>query len=200
MLGAIDGEATRSARHHGTDARVDAVATVEPEGRRAGPAHDGVLPVRGDAPRVGLRVVRAGGEFVADLRGAAVFDARLPMEVSGEARDAAAALDEAVDRLAHLPGPVFVVPDHDDAAVAVEQGRIGVQVEAGGVVEGDALAFRPVREGAFIDGPAGVRVPAAVAAGERELQRRIARYRTRRHQLRMRLARRADGEIGLPSR
>ncbi|RWF15287.1 MAG: hypothetical protein E5V85_01335 [Mesorhizobium sp.] len=78
-----------------------------------------------------------------------------------------AALDEAVDGIAHLPAPIFVVADDNRAAVAIQQ--IGEQVEIvlRRHVHPIPVPFGPDREMPVIGRPAGGCIFFAVAVGAR---------------------------------
>src|SRR5262249_28039755 len=66
--------------------------------------------------------------------------------VPREERGVAAPADEALDRVAHLPRPVLVVPDAQIEAVWVERVGTRVEVEAGEEVETNAPRPRPGAE------------------------------------------------------
>src|SRR5690606_29951727 len=67
----------------------------------------------------------------------------LPQEIAAEARKAAASLDEFLHRLAHVPGPVFVMADGYETGIVVEDFGAVVQVGLGDDVEIVAFALGP---------------------------------------------------------
>ena len=63
--------------------------------------------------------------------------------------------DIGVDRVAHLPGPVFVMADEHDAIVAVEDFRREMELVLAGKIDGVAGALGPAEEMAVVARPAG---------------------------------------------
>ncbi len=129
---------------------------LRPEGLGAWPTHQPIFPIGGHPAlvrRAHERIALARIGFVADLRSAIVFEANLPEEISGEASDVAALLDIAVDRLAHFPGPIFIMADEHDAGIMAEEFGIGVEIVLARIVDRVAVRLRPHREAALIGRP-----------------------------------------------
>ena len=92
----------------------------------------------------------------------------------------AAALDIGVDGVAHLPGPVFVVADEDDAVVAVEKLGLEMQFVLAGEIDRVACPLGPAEEMAVVARPAGRGVFLGMAGGVGPFHMRIARRGQRR--------------------
>src|SRR5690606_33226824 len=103
-LGQVDGKAANAARRAAAPAGIEAPRRVETEGLGARPADFRRLPGGGGEVLLGAAVpgvLGARAVLVTGLPPPLVLQARLPHEVAGEARDAAALLDEGVDGVAH---------------------------------------------------------------------------------------------------
>ena len=179
MLGPVYRKALGAARRAAGPAGIKPMRGVEAEGRRSRPADLGGLPGFGHAGAgAGLHegVFVARDVLVADLALAFLFEPDLPHEIAGKARHPAAPFDIGIDGVAHLPRPVFVMPDADHAGIALQQLGTEMQVGLADDVEPVALGLGPGHDMPLEAGPAGRHVFLAVAIGIGPLHVGIARF------------------------
>src|SRR5262249_18690210 len=172
MLRPIHRKAAHASRRTATPACVNAVGGIQAERQCAGTSRLARLPGTAGARWIcGLvhRILGARSVLVANLRLTATLEPRLPHEIARKTCHVSAALDVVVDRIAHLPRPVFVVPDENDARVALEYLRIEMQLVLTGEIDGKAHALRPLEEVPVIARPAGGCVFVGVTPRKRPL-------------------------------
>src|SRR5262249_14465786 len=158
VLGPIHREAPRAARRAPAPARIEPIGGIEAEGQRSRAPRLARLPRTRRTRGIGRsvhRILPARPVFVADLSLAASLQACLPHEISGEPCDVSTAIDIAIDRVAHLPGPILIVSDEHDAGVALENLGGEMQLVLTGEIDDKARALRPLKEMPVVACPAG---------------------------------------------
>src|SRR5262249_25651700 len=147
VLGAVHDVAAGAVRDTSADTGVTATTEAHPGELVLRAPDTRMRPERGHAPFVGSPsdgIHRRRPVLPAHHGAATVHDTDLPEGgVAGEERRVAAAANEALDRVAHPPGPVLVVPDAQVEPIWIEHIGTRVQVQAGEEVETNAPRLGP---------------------------------------------------------